>query len=127
MLWRDHEPYAASSENHVMTDHLGFYREVVALRNAHPALRTGSFRTLVADDARDAWAFLREDASEQLLVAMTASEDPQHITLPAALGSGWRPVFGAGPEGAAPDRFPEVRLAPVSGRVWRRSARESMT
>src|SRR5262245_56833924 len=55
MLWEDLQPYDKPEQNFVMKDHLAFYREVIALRNAHPALRTGYFHTLLADDAKDVW------------------------------------------------------------------------
>ena len=88
MLWKDLEPYGQPGENAVMQDHLDFYRGVIALRNAHPALRTGSFRTVLTDDAKDVWVFLREGAGEQVLVALNASDKPAEITLPETLGSG---------------------------------------
>ena len=46
MLWEDLEPYEKPEENFVMKDQLAFYEQIIALRNAHPALQTGTFQTL---------------------------------------------------------------------------------
>ncbi|MBC8404488.1 MAG: hypothetical protein H8E15_04635 [Planctomycetes bacterium] len=73
MLWPELQPYAIPQENFVMEDHLSFYRDVIALRNHHSALRRGSFQTLLTDDARDVWAFMREDDTQWVVVALNAS------------------------------------------------------
>jgi glycosidase len=123
MLWKDLEPYGDPDENHVMDEQLDFYRRAIALRNAHPALRTGSFRTVLADDKADVWAFLREGDGEQVLVVLNASEHPATVELPAELGSGWRPVFGEAAAGVPDSDFPKVEIPMESGRVWVRKAK----
>ena len=50
LLWEDLEPYD-SSEDRVDREMLAWYRKVFSMRAAHAALRTGSFRTLLVDDA----------------------------------------------------------------------------
>lgn len=82
MLWKDLEPYEKPEENHVMDEHLAYYRQIIALRNAHPALRTGSIQTLLADDQREVWAFLRKDTDEQLVVVLNASNHKHELTIP---------------------------------------------
>lgn len=96
MLWKDLEPNEKPEENFVMTDHLEFYKRAIALRNSHPALRSGSFQTLLADDAADVWAFLRSGAGEHVLVVLNASSEPHElrIPLPADAPTAWAPVFG---------------------------------
>ncbi len=115
MLWKDLEPYEASEDNHVVGEQLDFYRRAIALRREHAALRTGSFQTVLTDDAQDVWVFLRRDAREQVLVALNAGEREAAVTLPAALGDGWTLVFGAP---ASPPSFPSLSVPPVSGCVW---------
>ncbi|MEY4071715.1 MAG: hypothetical protein RL721_2329, partial [Candidatus Eisenbacteria bacterium] len=119
MLWHDHEPYGKPGENTPMSDLHAWYRSAIALRHAHPALRTGSFRTVLADDTRDVWAFVREGEGEEVLVVLNAAPHDQRVPLPLDLGSGWRPIFGHAPDGAA-DAFPDVRLPASEGRVWAR-------
>ncbi len=96
MLWEDLQPYAKPEENFVMHDMLAHYRKVIALRNAHPALRSGGFATLATDDEKDVWAFLRANESEALIVALNASEREAEIklTLPAGMPTSWAGVYG---------------------------------
>ncbi len=96
MLWSDLEPYDKPDENHVAKDHLAFYTRAIGLRNAHSALRTGSFQTLLADDEADVWAFLRADEREKLIVVINASNSARRvrIPLPADAPQTWKPIFG---------------------------------
>jgi hypothetical protein len=116
-----------------MEEQLAWYRSTIALRNAFPALRTGSFRTLITDDGRDVWVFLRELDGEQVLVALNAGENDQSVDIPHMVESGgtWREVFSSA---ASPtfvregrpadelrgDHFPTVTIPAVGGRVWER-------
>ncbi|MFO0826852.1 MAG: alpha amylase N-terminal ig-like domain-containing protein [Phycisphaerales bacterium] len=126
MLWKDLEPYARSEENHAMDEQLAWYRAVIALRNALPALRTGSFRTLVADDAKDVWAFERELGGQRVVVALNASERDATIALPKLGERGaWREVFAsdANPPFIRDGRdvaadFPKTTIPALGGRVW---------
>jgi glycosidase len=120
MLWKDLEPYAEPEENHVMADHLAFYREVIALRNAHPALRVGTFRTVLTDDEADVWAFVRSTDDETLLVALNNSDQRQAVTIPIADGSAadaWRGVFGFDGRVRTADGGVTVTVPPVAGVV----------
>jgi glycosidase len=96
MLWEDLQPYEKPDENFVMKDHLAFYKRVVALRNSHTALRTGSVETLLTDDGADVWAFARADENEMLIVALNASGSQRQvqIPLPDDAPQQWRIVFG---------------------------------
>lgn len=96
MLWKDLEPYEKPEENFVMADHLAHYKRVIALRNAHPALRTGALQTLLANDDANVWVTLRKNDDEQLVVAANASEHDAEVTVPLPKGapSVWRVVYG---------------------------------
>jgi glycosidase len=122
MLWKDLGPYAVPAENAVMADQLDFYRRAIALRNAHPALRTGSFRTILTDDVQDVWVFLRELEGEQVLVALNAGDKAATVELPASLGTGWKPVFGE-PGASASATFPKIEVPMRAGRVWVRNSK----
>jgi cyclomaltodextrinase / maltogenic alpha-amylase / neopullulanase len=50
-----------------------WYRHLIAIRKNHPALRTGQFATLLADDEKDLYVFERSDSSEKLIVAFNYS------------------------------------------------------
>jgi glycosidase len=88
---------------------------VIALRRAHPALRTGSFRTLLVDDAQDVWSFVRTGGGEEVLVALNASDRPATVDLSAA-GDGWQDAYGTA--GFADDGVRKATVPAVGGRVW---------
>ena len=98
------------------------YRDAIALRNGHAALRTGEIHTILADDDRDVWAFLREDAEEAVLVVLNASSEAAGIELD--LDGDWTPVFGAPGTPGFPGERPEtgtpssVLISGISGRAW---------
>lgn len=96
MLWEDLQPYEKPEENFVMRDQLDFYRRAIALRNAHSALRTGSFRTLLADPTSDVWAFLRTDEREHVIVCINASNAAAktRLTLPENEPKKWTTLWG---------------------------------
>ncbi|MFO0837701.1 MAG: alpha-amylase family glycosyl hydrolase [Phycisphaerae bacterium] len=98
MLWEDLQPYEKPEENCVMPDMLAHYRRLCALRNSHSALRGGDITTLLADDDKDVWAFLRSDASEALIVALNASgvDAEVKLSLPSGAPPQWSFVYGAG-------------------------------
>ncbi|MBI2814195.1 MAG: alpha-glucosidase C-terminal domain-containing protein [Opitutae bacterium] len=87
MLWEDiayadeifgpdlrtrHEPDTVGI-NHGLLAH---YRKMIALRNRHPALQHGSYRTLFADDARELFVFERTLADERVVVIFNNSGSP---------------------------------------------------
>ena len=123
MLWKDLEPYEQPDENFVMEDHLAFYRDAIALRNANPALQTGSFETLLTDDDADVWAFARSNDTQDLVVALNASAAAQTVAIPLGAdmpGQGWVVVFGeSGSLDAVDESTLKVTIAPVSGVVLR--------
>ncbi|MBU0640982.1 MAG: alpha-glucosidase C-terminal domain-containing protein [Planctomycetes bacterium] len=120
MLWKDLEPYDKPEDNHVMAEHLDFYHQAIALRNAHPALRTGGFETLLTDDEADVWVFARDGAGEQLIVALNASSAPQEVQVPLPAGQPqrWQQVFGGAVAVESVDGQLLVQLEPVSGAVF---------
>ncbi|MFQ5806625.1 MAG: alpha-amylase family glycosyl hydrolase [Phycisphaerae bacterium] len=119
MLWEDLQPYEKPGENFVMKDQLEFYRRAVALRNGYPALRTGTFRTLLTDDVQDVWAFARSNDSERLIVVLNASDSPRQVRIPEPdePPDAWSVVFGdvAALRGRGGEL--EVRVPPVAGVV----------
>lgn len=116
MVWDDLGVYQDPKES-VNSELLSHYRTVIALRNAHPALRTGAFRTVLTDDAQDVWAFVRSGHGEELLVALNASDRPATVSF-ADLGDGWQDVYGT--PGFADNGFVSTTIPPVGGRVWHR-------
>jgi len=73
------------------TDLLPYYQNLIAARNTHPALRTGSFETLLVDDTANMYAYGRflDDNSDAGLVLVNRSGSAQSMTVKV---SGWLPV-----------------------------------
>lgn len=61
---------------------LTYHKQLIALRRALPALRTGAMRHLYADDA--VYGFARALADEIVVVAVNNAEQPRQIALPLA-------------------------------------------
>jgi len=68
------------------------YRQLIALRNELPALRTGSYETLLTDDQRQLFVFRRALGGEQVVVAFNNSDETREFTMP--VGGSWRDRFG---------------------------------
>lgn len=69
-----------------------FYRELVSLRRAHPALRTGGFRFLHAERGDYRIAYERKDDQAHFVVLMNANSVTR--TLPVELPEGaWTDIF----------------------------------
>ncbi|MEQ8820367.1 MAG: glycoside hydrolase family 13 protein [Sumerlaeia bacterium] len=61
---------------------LAHYRRLIAIRNAHPALRRGSYRTVLADNDANVFAFVRELDDERIYVVLNNSDGEQDVALP---------------------------------------------
>lgn len=89
---------------------LNHYRSLIQIRNSHPALQTGTFRTIRANEDR-VYVFERSDDQQNIVVALNAGSDPARVSLSGAcyadLLRGGQVVDGL------------VELEPVSGRVLR--------
>lgn len=104
-----------------------FYKQAIALRKKHPALRTGGFRALGASDRARTFAFLRADETESVLVVLNRSDEKQTVSLavPAGLENA-APIFSTAGAGAGDVevRFTagqsgalELTLPPLTGAV----------
>jgi cyclomaltodextrinase / maltogenic alpha-amylase / neopullulanase len=66
--------------NHDLRDH---YKKLIALRNRYPALRLGSFETLLFDDDKGLYVFERRHEDDVVWVALNNSGEPRDVILPA--------------------------------------------
>jgi hypothetical protein len=62
-----------------------YYQSLGHIRAAQPALRRGTFETVVADDARRVYAFVRALEDDRVVAAFNASDREQALELPLAL------------------------------------------
>ncbi len=95
-----------------------YYRRIIALRKASPALRVGSYRTLLADDERRLFAFAREAEGDVAVAVFNTDEAGHTVELPGGPGE-WRDGLNEQPV-AASDGMLTVTLPPVSGAILRR-------
>ena len=98
---------------------LAFFREAIALRNAHPALRDGEFHQLDAHGAH--YALLRKNDRETLLLMLNADEAGGKVTAQVSphLPNGHSLVTVFGPPGSAvvADGRVQLHVAARSGVV----------
>jgi alpha-glucosidase len=57
-------------------------QQLIGIRHAYPALRTGSFMTLLTDDTHDLYAFGRFDRNNRMAVVLNATGGTQTVTVP---------------------------------------------
>ncbi len=120
MLWQDLQPYQ-NAQDAVDLEMLQYYKQIIALRQQHAALRTGSFRTVLTDDVQDVWAFVREGSGEQVLVALNAGAKPSTVGFAELeVGDGWKPIWGD--TSASEKGLGAVTIPARAGRVWVRAA-----
>jgi glycosidase len=94
-----------------------FFRQVIALRKAHPALRRGALQWLPNSDEDRVLSFLRADDAEQVLVVVNLSSRPFEgtLTLPEGATPGFSeitPDLGkdAAAEPRAAEGLPRLKL-----------------
>ncbi len=101
------------------TDLLDFYKQVIALRHAHPALRTGMYQRLCAE--RDTYAFARTLGGISLIVAVNVADVPRAVEVPLAgldtVPSSAVPLFGAPESMGISDEVLSLTLPARSGVV----------
>lgn len=66
---------------HQDRDLLAYYRWAIALRHAHPALSTGTFTTLLADDATGVYAYARTLGHDRVVVVLNNGNHPFQGTI----------------------------------------------
>ncbi|MBC8078010.1 MAG: cyclomaltodextrinase C-terminal domain-containing protein [Chloroflexales bacterium] len=72
-------PWDERHWDHGLRDYI---KRCVAIRNAHPALRTGEWRTLSARGNLRLYAYARWDARERLVVVLNARETTRTLDVP---------------------------------------------
>lgn len=98
MLWEDitYEPElylpnqsqlpAPGNSVEIDYDMLHHYRKLTSFRNNYPAIRLGDFTTLMADDAKEIYAFRRQYLDEKAIVVLNGSKLQQTVSLSVGLG-----------------------------------------
>jgi cyclomaltodextrinase len=98
-----------------------FYKEFIALRRTHSALRSGTVEWLTNSDPTRVLTYRRRDASEDLLVALNMSNRPYMGTVEASGEYNEITPQSARARGAAAAALPAVSLDAWGVRVFRRA------
>lgn len=100
---------------------LGYYQGLIRLRHQLAALRRGGIETVLVDDERRIWVFLRQYEGELVYVALNADTRPHGLTLPLPEGQAGLDFRLRWPEGrsaaAVTPAALSVELLPRSGAV----------
>ncbi len=59
------------------------YQKLISIRNSHKALQTGTYKTLLADEAKNVFAFQRQLGDETIWVILNNSDLEQRVSLPS--------------------------------------------
>jgi len=100
-----------------------YYRRIIALHKASPALRRGDYRTLLADDDRRLFAFARQTTDDAAVCLFNADELIHTVELPVGDGE-WREVLTpqrSSKTSEVSDGVIHVAIPPHSGIVFRRA------
>jgi alpha-glucosidase len=62
---------------------MALFHKLIAIREAYPALRTGSFMTLLTDDANKVYSFGRMDQKNRIAVILNQDSSSHAVTIPA--------------------------------------------
>ena len=101
-------------------DLFDFYRRLIAIRQASPALRRGDYRTLLADDDRRLFAFARQTDDDAAVVALNAGDLMEVVELDVPAGT-WTDALNGEQYVAANGRL-SLTVPPLWGVILRRTA-----
>ena len=106
----------------------GFYKSLISLRRAHPALTRGDVRWLKNADEQRVLSYERTSGGESLVVVVNLSSSPFEGRVEAGTGRfqditpAWQTTSKPAPKVAERAPFPSVSLAPWEVRVFKRAA-----
>lgn len=107
MLWES----AANAEL------IGYFRRLVGLRAAHPALRSANRRTFLLDSAHGLYGYLRQEGSETLVVVFNTSAYPRQVSLDGLEFNALQDLLGGVPVQRTPAGILSLTLPPQSGAI----------
>jgi len=98
------------------------YRQFIALRKAHSALRNGSTEWVGNSAEQNVVSFVRRDSDEEIVTVVNISNRPQTVSLNVGQGQAFAMVLGAKPvSGEAKRGLWELPLGAYEWRIYHRS------
>ncbi len=107
------QPYADPRPVAFDHDLFAHYRQLIHIRNAHPALQVGDFQTLLTDAV---YAFARTTPEQTVIVVLNNKETAQPVTLPLPAARPWHDLLNH--QSLAPN--PDGRLVMEVPAKWGR-------
>lgn len=77
---------AKDDQVEVNPDIFSHFQKMIRIRNAHPTLRLGDFKTLLADDGRELLVYSRNYQDETMVVIINNGDQPQIVELEGNVG-----------------------------------------
>lgn len=120
-LCRQSFPWEENPWEETRWDHslLNFFKRMIQLRKAHPALRSGEFKTLYAQG--EVLVYLRQTNGERFIIVINRSQSPYLLDIPVpntlAEGSLWHDQFSQGAARVVKGRLTGLSLPSLSGAV----------
>jgi glycosidase len=103
---------------------LGAYRQLIALRHAHPALHEGAVVWLENSAPQDLVSFLRRGEGEELVTVVNFSNRPQSAVVRVEHGGEFSLVLGSAARSGGPKAaLPGVALGAYEWRIYQRALR----
>jgi cyclomaltodextrinase / maltogenic alpha-amylase / neopullulanase len=99
---------------------LAFYKAIIALRKAHPALQQGDTEWIANGDASRILSYFRRAAGEEYLVAINASNRPFVGVLAAPAGHYEDKTPAVGDRKPTAATLPAVALEAWEFRIWQK-------
>jgi glycosidase len=103
-------------------DMFAYYQKLIAIRRSSDALQRGEYRTLLADDDRRLFAFMREAPRDLALVAINAGDSACTFELPVAARDRWIDVWNGGHTYTVGNGRLTVELPSQAGAILRPAA-----
>jgi glycosidase len=105
------------------TDLHATFRQLIALRKAHPALRSGNYRRVWPPPAQHGTMLTvieRTAGDEKIIVAVNAGDEPEALTLPLSDFPGNQlDLLWGGDVVEYADKNARLTVAPRTGSIWR--------
>lgn len=131
MLWvekaYEQELYNADGSEKEMADFVAantdmhyHYKKLIAIRNGNSALQTGETETIVSDDEKGIYGYVRKFENQQVLVILNNSEKQQSISFPVTNGDHFIDLLNDNVVLHTQEKVLQLELEPYWGRILRR-------
>jgi cyclomaltodextrinase / maltogenic alpha-amylase / neopullulanase len=126
MIWEDltynDEAYMPDGKKKVHPDKVSFnsslfghYKKLISIRNAHPALQLGNFKTLCTEN--DVYGFSRSYENEYIVILLNNGKKPRKCSVNVAYAGTYRDILNGGCDSPDAGNKLSIELPPLGGRI----------